>query len=181
MIYSRLSYTVYGDGDIEVDAAMDIDSVFVHIPRVGLNFVAAEGFEDLCWYGRGPRESYCDRKLAASVGKYASTVESTHFPFVPVSHNGSHSETRWFTLENKSGGKITFSGAPFSFNAHHNTVEDYWNARHEHELLRRKEIYIHVDGAMAGIGGDMAWSTELNDKHKVRAGKYYFAFTLSFQ
>lgn len=181
VIYSQISYTVYSDGDIEVNAVIDIDSGFVHIPRVGLSFVAAEGFEELSWYGRGPRESYCDRKLAAPVGKYRSTVESTHFPFIPVSHNGSHADTRWFTLENKNGGKITFSGAPFSFDTHHNTVEDYWNARHEHELLRRKEVYIHIDGAIAGIGGDMAWSTELNDKHKVHAGQHHFGFTIRFQ
>ena len=73
-----------------------------------------------------------------------------------------------------------FSGAPFSFDVHHNTVEDYWNARHEHELLRRKEVYIYLDGAMAGIGGDMAWSTELHDKHKVHAGGYHFEVVISF-
>ena len=180
VIYSRLSYGIYSDGSIKVDATLDIDSAFVHVPRVGLGFVAAEGFNELCWYGRGPHESYCDRKLAANVGKYNSTVESTHFPFVPVSHNGSHCDTRWFTLENKNMGKIMFSGAPFSFDVHHNTVEDYWNARHEHELLRRKEVYIYLDGAMAGIGGDMAWSTELHDKHKVHAGGYHFEVVISF-
>ena len=180
-IYSQVSYTIYSDGDIEVNSTVDIDSAFVHVPRIGLGFIAAEGFDKLSWYGRGPRESYCDRKLVALVGKFTSTVESTHFPFVPVSHNGSHADTRWFTLENKNDGKIMFSGAQFSFNVHHNTVEDYWNASHEHELIRRKEVYINVDGAMAGIGGDMAWSTELADKHKVHAGEHHFKFIISFQ
>jgi len=180
VICSQVSYTIYSDGDIEVDAMMDIDSAFVHMPRFGLEFIAAEGFNELCWYGRGPLESYCDRKLAAHIGKFASTVESNHFPFVPVSHNGSHADTRWFTLENRNVGKIMFSGSKFSFNVHHNTVEDYWSARHDHELIRRKEVYVNVDGAMAGIGGDMAWSTELADKHKVHAGERHFRFIISF-
>ena len=32
-----------------------------------------------------------------------------------------------------------------------NTVEDYWIAGHEHELIRREEVYINIDGAMAGM------------------------------
>jgi beta-galactosidase len=181
MIRSRLTYTVYGDGEVEVEALADIDSAFVHVPRVGLDFTIAEGFERLSWYGRGPGESYCDRKLSAPVGSYVSTVEATHFPFVPVSHNGSHSDTRRFALESPSGGKLIVSGAPFSFDAHHNTVEDYWKARHEHELVRRKEIYLTIDGAMAGIGGDMFWSTELDEAHKVRAGQHRFGFRMRFE
>ncbi|HZJ57847.1 MAG TPA: glycoside hydrolase family 2 TIM barrel-domain containing protein [Clostridia bacterium] len=179
-IYSRVSYTVYRDGDIGVSAAIDIDSNYVHLPRVGLGFIAPEGFNTLHWYGRGPGESYCDRKLAAPVGKYSSSVEDTHFPFVPVSHNGSHADTRWFTLEDEDGSRITVKGSSFSFDVHHNTVEDYWNNYHEHELVRRDEVYINIDGAMAGIGGDMAWSTQLDPKHKVLADKHQFEFLMSF-
>ncbi|HZJ82897.1 MAG TPA: glycoside hydrolase family 2 TIM barrel-domain containing protein [Clostridia bacterium] len=180
-IYSQVSYTVYKDGDIRVNASMDIDSNYVHVPRVGLSLVAPRGFDTLQWYGRGPGESYCDRKLSAPVGEYRSTVEETHFPFVPVSHNGSHADTRWFALEDEDGHKITFTGSLFSFDVHHNTVEDYWKADHDHDLIRRDEIYINIDGAMAGIGGDMAWSTELDDKHKVFAGKHHFEFIISFE
>ena len=179
-IYSKISYRVYKDGGIQVNATIDIDSNFVHVPRVGIGFVAPKGFENLHWYGRGPGESYCDRKLSAPVGEYSSTVEDTHFPFVPVSHNGSHADTRWFTLRDKDGRSITFTGSLFTFDVHHNTVEDYWKTDHEHELIRREEVYINIDGAMAGIGGNMAWSTQLDDKDKVFAGKHCFEFYISF-
>ena len=86
----QIAYTVYKDGDIRISVAIDMDNNYLHVPRVGLSLVAAKGFDSLKWYGRGPGESYCDRKLSAPVGEYQSTVEETHFPFVPVSHNGSH-------------------------------------------------------------------------------------------
>jgi beta-galactosidase len=180
-IYSQIAYTVYKDGDIRISVAIDMDNNYLHVPRVGLSLVAAKGFDSLKWYGRGPGESYCDRKLSAPVGEYQSTVEETHFPFVPVSHNGSHVDTRWFTLEDADGNSITFTGSLFTFDVHHNTVEDYWIAGHEHELIRREEVYINIDGAMAGIGGDMAWSNQLDDKHKVFAGKHQFEFYMSFK
>ena len=41
-IYSKVTYTIYKDGDIEVSAAVDIGSKYVHVPRVG-SFVAPKG------------------------------------------------------------------------------------------------------------------------------------------
>ena len=179
-IYSCITYVINKDGDIQVNTDIDIDSNYGHVPRVGLSLAVPKGFETLRWYGRGPGESYCDRKLSAPVGEYQSTVEDTHFPFVPVSHNGSHADTRWFTLEDDNGHSMMFTGSLFSFDVHHNTVEDYWSANHEHELIRRDEIHINIDAAMTGIGGDMAWSSELDDKHKTFAGRYQFEFVISF-
>lgn len=178
-ILTETVYTVCGDGTLIVDVTTDIDSAYVHVPRVGVGFVVAEDFETLRWFGRGPGESFCDRKLSALVGQYNSTVESTHFPFVPPSHNGSHTETRWLTLSNKDGHEIKVSGTDFTFDVHHNTVNEYWNARHEHELLRHKESYLYLDDRHAGIGGDMAWASEINEKHLIPAGVYNYRFVIA--
>ena len=178
-ILTQTIYNISGDGSIKVDVEMDIDSGFVHVPRTGIGFIVEEGFEDLTWYGRGPGESYPDRKLAALVGRYSSTVEGTHFPFVPPSHNGTHVDTRWLALGDENGREIKIDGTGFAFDVHHNTVEEYWNARHEHELIRHKESYLYLDGCHAGIGGDMAWSTEINEKHLVPAGLYRYGFVIS--
>ena len=178
-ILTQTIYTVTGDGTIQVDVTTDIDSAFVHVPRTGIGFVVEEGFRDLTWFGRGPGESFCDRKLAALVGRYSCTVEDTHFPFVPPSHNGSHTDTRWLALADKDGREIKISGTDFSFDVHHNTVEEYWNARHDHELIRHRESFLYLDGKHAGIGGDMAWSTEINEKHLVPAGVYRYGFVVA--
>ena len=175
-IYSEISYTLAADCSLAVDVVMDVDEAYVHVPRVGVQFVIPAGFEQLSWYGRGPGESYCDRRMASPIGRYACTVEQTHFAFVPPSHNGSHADTRWLELANPDGRNLRISGAPFSFNVHHNTVEEYWQARHEHELVRHAESYLYLDGRMAGIGGNMAWSTEIDPKHLVPAGQHRFGF-----
>jgi beta-galactosidase len=177
-ILTRQTYTVYANGEINADVVMDIAGDYVHVPRVGLNFVVESGFNRLRWYGRGPGESYCDRTLASPVGIYAATVEETHFPFIPPSHNGSHADTRWLEMSDDRGNKVRITGANFSFNAHHNTIEEYWDTDHEHELIRHKEIYLTLDGLQAGIGGDMAWSSEINPKHLLPAGQYRFGFTI---
>jgi hypothetical protein len=177
-VFTEVRYTVLADGSLDVDVTMDIDEVFVHVPRVGLQFIIPQGFEHLTWYGRGPGESYCDRKLAAPLGRYDSTVEATHFPFVPPSHNGSHADTRWLEIKTDDHRSLHVAGASFSFDIHHNTVEEYWQARHEHELVRHAESYLYLDGRMAGIGGNMAWSSEIDPKHLVPTGQYRFGFRM---
>lgn len=84
-------------------------------------------------------------------------------------------------MSNANGNTLKISGGlcgQFSFNAHHNTIEEYWNARHEHNLVRKDEIYLDIDGYHAGIGGDIAWSSEINPKHLIPAGQRRFGFTL---
>lgn len=176
-IRSTLTYTVYGDGTLKVDADVQMDQNFGMVPRVGLEFVVPEGFEQLSWYGRGPGESYCDRKAASPVGLYSCNVEDTHFPFIPVSENGAHCDTRSMTLTNEARA-LSVEGSLFSFDVHHNTIDEYRTVLHEHELVRHPESYLHLDGYRSGIGGDMAWSTEIDPNDVLHAGNFRFGFIL---
>jgi beta-galactosidase len=142
--------------------------------------IIPEGYECLTYYGMGPGENYRDRKNAARLGVFQNTVEAEHFPFIPPSETGGHEETRWLTLANDAGNIIRVSALmPFHFDVHHNSVEDYQRARHEHELVREKHSWLHLDAAHAGIGSDMAWSTMLAEGDQVSAKNYALSFTLS--
>lgn len=184
IILSTVTYTLFADGSMDVGMAAQVDQAFGSIPRVGLELILPKGFEQVDWYGRGPGESYVDRNLAAPIGLYSATVEQLHFPFVPVSHNGTHSDTRRITLSRGDGAAVTVFGAPFFFTAHHNTVQDYWQALHEQDLKRREEVFLQIDGFHSGIGGDMAWSTEIGRRHLLslerHSGDFRFQVSLRF-
>ncbi len=173
------SYVINTAGEIVVRTDFDIDSAFRDIPRVGMELVVPEGFELLKYYGRGPGENYRDRKHAARLGVFENTVEGEHFPFIPPSENGGHEETRWLVLKREDGRSIKIaSHMPFHFDVHHNTIADYKEAGHEHELIRRMESYLHIDAAHSGIGSDMGWSTMLSESDRVKAGHYTLQFTV---
>jgi beta-galactosidase len=149
------------------------------LPRAGIELIVPTGFEKLEYYGCGNNESYSDRCLSAPLGVYSSTVEQQHFPFVPPSENGGHEITRYIKLENEAGQVLQISSyKPFHFDVHHNTIKDYQTARHEHELNRREESYLHIDAAHSPIGGDMAWSTVLNSSERLKGGNYTLNFTI---
>ncbi len=131
--------------------------------RAGLELVTEKGFERLTYYAHGKVENYCDRLGASPLGVYESTVSDEHFPFVPPSENGGHEGMRYLRLLHEDGREIEIvCAAPLHFDAHHNTIEDYRTAKHDHELPEREETYIHIDAAHGQIGGDISWSSGLD-------------------
>lgn len=173
------AWRLHPDGRLEINGETRTAADYLWLNRCGVELTLPEGFETLEWYGRGPGESYRDRCLSAPVGLYRCRVEDTHFPFVPVSHCGSHFETRRVSLK-KGGLTVTAEGDLFSFTAHHNTEADYLAAKHDHELIRRPEVTLALCGAESGIGGDMAWSTECSPADMVKAGVCRYGFVLRF-
>jgi len=178
-IRTKSVFTADADGKIVVGSSVSMDKGLMHCPRVGLELVVAPGFENFTYYGYGPLENYRDRKNASLLGVYDSSVEAEHFAFIPPSENGGHEGCRYITLKNAAGNALTItSGTAFHFDIHHNSIADYNETGHEHELIRRPESYLHIDALHAGIGGDMGWSTTLIDEHKIFAGEYHFSVTI---
>ncbi|GAF77757.1 unnamed protein product, partial [marine sediment metagenome] len=73
----RSIYTVYGSGDVVVENSLEKpENVNLpNLPRFGMQMAMPEEFNRMTWYGRGPQESYWDRKSGAAVGIYSGQVE----------------------------------------------------------------------------------------------------------
>ncbi len=178
-IHGKLAYVFDGNGDLKLYADFHIDRSYHAIPRVGLECIFSAGMEKLSYFGRGKNESYSDRILSAPLGVYQTSVSREHFAFIPPSENGGHEDTRWMQLEDKEGRQVTVRSAqPFHFDAHHSRIADYQAAGHDHELIKREEIIVHIDAAHGPIGGDMAWSTAMPEKFQVAGGDYHLEIAI---
>ncbi len=178
-IFCETEWRIRTSGRFSVSVAVTIPPNYGHVPRLGLGFVVAPWFEDLEWFGLGPNETYCDRLASGIVARHRSTVTAQHAPFVPPSECGGHEAVRWLALRDGRGRTVRAEGAGlFHFDARHSSVLDYRRARHDHELPRRPETYLHLDARHAGIGGNMGWSTNIEEQHLIPAGHYRFGFTI---
>ena len=54
------------------------------MPRFGMQMQTSKEFDNIKWYGRGPHETYWDRKTGASVGIYSGTVEENIFEYTTM-------------------------------------------------------------------------------------------------
>ena len=178
---ARVRYTVYPDGEIRVDFSAHIDRSVGGVPRAGLEFTVPAGFEQLDYYGYGPNSSYPDMKLSSAPGEYSSTVDAQHFPFNPPSECGGHESTRWLTLTNAQTHIKISAAKPFHFDAHHSTIKDYQQARHDHALPRRPETTLHIDAAHEGTGSNMAWSTAIDEANWLFGGDFEQSFVIGLK
>lgn len=149
-------YDIYANGAIDVDAsfAMPANADIVH--RLGLQMVLPAGYENVEYYGRGPQENYIDRKDAAFMGRYKTTVDGMAAEhYVRSQSMGNREEARWLSLTDDSGkGLKVTSKDDLNFSALHYTDDALWKAAHDFKLkeIRTPEIYLNLDAIQQGLG-----------------------------
>ena len=105
-------YTIYSSGEIIIDHTVTPQGMMpLWIPKVGLQWVIDESLNTVSWYGRGPFETYPDRKTGAKIGVYKKTIQEMAESYLVPQDYGCRTDTRWTRLESAEGIGLQFSGA----------------------------------------------------------------------
>lgn len=137
--------------------------------------------ETLRWYGRGPQETYADRKSTAFVGLYQSTIPKQHVPYLVPCECGGHEDARWLKL-GEGNSTLTFHGAkPFHFSALPYSTDAYAKAAYPDELTADGYYYLNLDAYHAGLGGDTGWTKNIHPEYRIERGFYPFDFTVRWK
>jgi beta-galactosidase len=179
----RMIYVLKGDNSLQIKMSLDLggDAKISEIPRVGVQFAIPEKNKNIHWFGRGPQETYRDRKTGAAVGLYQSTVSDWITHYVRPQENSNRTDVHWieFLDEKGKGLELHDTGTPFAITAWPYTQEDLESTSHDYLLPRRESITVNVDGFQIGIGGDTSWGLPVHDQYRLKdKGKYEFSFEL---
>jgi beta-galactosidase len=179
------TYRVLGSGDIIVTNRFEpVSDELPEMPRFGMTMTLPVEFENMAWYGRGPHESYWDRKTGATVGVYRGTVMEQYYPYVRPQENGNKTDVRWVALANENGVGLLAVGMPLlSVSAHHFTVEDFdpgqeKRQRHTFHLRPRDLVTLNLDYKQMGVGGDDSWGARTHPEYMLPVRNYWYAFRL---
>ena len=144
--------------------------------RFGMQMGIHKEFENINWFGRGPQETYWDRKSGAAVGIYSGKIEEMIHQYVRPQENGNRTDVRWVSFLDqddtgllivaKGTNLLNFSGWPY-------TLEDLELAKHVHELPRRDFLTINIDHKQRGVGGDNPVLTSVHKEYKLKKKKPY--------
>ncbi|MBO4942121.1 MAG: DUF4981 domain-containing protein [Muribaculaceae bacterium] len=174
-------YTIYGNGDIDVKADFHTSDNF-HLPRLALQQSLNPTLENIAWYGRGPIENWVDRKNAANVGEYESTIDNMREYYVRSQSMGGRTDTRWLKLTDKYGKglKITPVGT-IDFSATHYTDPELWKVKYGHDLdnIRREEVVLNLDCIQRGIGNGSCGPGPRPKYEIKRNSDYTYSFRIS--
>jgi beta-galactosidase len=153
-VNASITYTLYGEG---VDIHVNGDFTGHHpttVPRLGFAMTLSEDFDQCVWFGRGPNESYKDKKESSRFGVHSRLIEDMSTPYEYPQANGNRTDTIWVELRSQSAGTVLRTTMPFPFNftVSHNSMKALGAAKHPHELHPVKQSYFYVDYDHHGLG-----------------------------
>ncbi|KAF3038801.1 Beta-galactosidase (Lactase) [Didymella heteroderae] len=165
-IDSIILYTFKGDGSlsIRVNGIPQGENLPRTLPRIGLVTELPSQFQNVEWFGRGKGESYRDSKLSQPVGKYnVSSIDGLWVDYEVPQESSNRTDTRWVRI---GDGKVSLlaqfvdvkndskNRKTFDFQASHYRMKDVAEAKHPHELRKKKrdEVVLRLDADHHGLG-----------------------------
>ena len=173
-------WTVYPDGTIELQAAIDSNNHSLTLPRLGYAMTLPSELGEYTYYGRGPINNFGDRETAQKVGLYKSTVESQFIPFPKPQSMGNREGIRWNALTDKSGRGVQFVATNGTMSASALPWDDneMTAAAHPYELPKSKGNTVHLDLKVRGLGGASCGQGGPLAKDQVNADAHTFGFMI---
>ncbi|WP_172973975.1 glycoside hydrolase family 2 TIM barrel-domain containing protein [Fundicoccus ignavus] len=132
------------------------------LPRIGLEMRLPRSFEQVCWFGNGPHESYWDSQSSVTKGVYEATVAQMHTEYLYPQENGARTKTEWLQLSNKNNKhiQIQFKEA-YTVTVHDYTKEQLEAAKHIDELERADFNVVTIDYKQTGLGSNSCGQDQL--------------------
>ena len=123
--------------------------------RYGIRFPIVRDDCVCSWYGRGPGESYVDRKNAARLGVYSAGAGKIYHPYARPAENSSHTDTQVVKLTNGDGDSIEIRrigyNPKFDFTVLPYTPEQMNEFLHEEQLMNNDFCEFFCDFASKEI------------------------------
>ena len=186
----RLTYAVTAEASITVDMAMTVESDSVSdlgMLRYGMVMQLPHDMGQSHYYGRGPLESYADRKFSQHIGLYSLTADEQFHPYIRPQETGTHSDVRWWRQTDRHGfGLAVTASKPFYAGALHYdiaTLDEGFekHQRHPEQLPTAAFTVLAIDSEMAGVGGVDSWGMNgyALPRYRVPYADKRFSFTIT--
>ena len=177
-----LTYTIFGNGKIQVDYLSNIDKNAPNIPKIGMQFDISNQYKNITYFGKGPQANYQDRETGAFVDIYKGDANTMSYGYVFPEEYGNHMGTRWFKVKTDSGKGLLVKGdSPLNFSVLPYSTYNIEEAKHTNELVERNILTVNIDHIQMGVGGDNTWSAsaEPHEQYRIKPGTYKYTYTLT--
>ena len=195
----QVHYYLRNNGELKVDYHfIPLKDSLPDIPRLGMYMIVPNDFEEVSWYGRGPDESYADRKSGSKMGIYSGRVEEQFHRYPRPQETGNKTDVKWMSLESDKL-KLTIRGDqvmncstwPFrqselEFVAGKGGGESASGlvpvtSRHGADIKTGNIVQWNIDHLMMGVGGDTSWGRMVHEEYRIPAKEYSYSFVISVE
>lgn len=161
-----------------------------NIPRMGMYLLLPTEFKEMSWYGKGPEESYWDRKTGQKTGIYSFPIETQFHRYSRPQETGNKTEVRWMevstgemSLKVLAGDQLLSASVwPFDIteiNLDKEVVVESASGlvpvtrRHGADIETGQIVRWNIDHLQMGVGGDTSWGRLVHPEYTIPANRSY--------
>ena len=129
---------------------------------------------NITWYGRGPFETYPDRKTGAKTGLYNVSVDDDYVPYLVPQDYGNKTDVHWLAISDNDGfGLRIESNQLFNSSIHKFSTDNLTRALFIKQLKEDNAVTLNLDHKVSGVGGT---AISVINKYRVLPADYDFTF-----
>jgi len=166
-----------------------------NIPRLGMYMTLNNTFTDVSWYGKGPEETYWDRKTGQKTGLYSGKIKDQFHRYSRPQETGNKTDVRWVEISSedlklKVLGTELLNTSVWPFNMREidfNSNDGAESAsglvpvttKHGADIEIGNTIQWNIDFIQMGVGGDTSWGRLVHPEYNIPSNKLYsYTFTI---
>jgi beta-galactosidase len=184
-----MTYTLTPEGEVIVREQMkpEGEAQISEMFRFGMGIQMPKQYDQVEYYGRGPIETYIDRKDSEFLGVYKNKVQDEYFEYIRPQESGNHVDVRWFSVIDNSGKGLQFySNAPMEASALPYTTaqlddgpsKDKAWGHHSGDLIPSGHTSVHIQKRQLGLGCVNSWGAWPREEYRVKFQEYDFTFAI---
>jgi beta-galactosidase len=194
--FAQAEFDIYPNGILEVRFQFKpLIEGLPNLPRLGINMTLPDKFKNVSWYGRGPDESYWDRKSGDKIGRYSGPVNAQFHRYSRPQETGNKSDVRWFEIHSKAltlrvkskNGLFNASAWPFDLQELDFKSEEAGQSasglvpvtkKHGADIRIKEIVQMNIDHLQMGVGGDTSWGRLVHEEYTIKPMSYTFSFSI---
>ena len=188
-------YSIHPTGKLSVDYEFQPSKDSLpNIPRLGMYLTLNDNFKEVAWYGKGPEESYWDRKTGVKIGLYDGKVTDQFHRYPRPQETGNKTDVRWMEISSNevvltASSNQLFNASVWPFTMKEidfNSDEAELSAsglvpvtkKHGAEIKIGKTVQWNIDLQQMGVGGDTSWGRLVHDEYTIPPKHYQYSFII---
>lgn len=166
---SSVTYRVWGDGKIHVEARYYGRNGLPDMPAFGMEFKIKSLYHHVKYYGYGPDENYRDRMEGARLGIYSYQAPENMSGYLLPQECGNRMGVRWVEITDDWNQGIRFvqEGEPFENSVLPYSAYELESAAHQEELPVPHYTWIRILAGQMGVGGDDSWGAMVHQEYRL--------------
>ena len=186
-----VDHVLDGTGTLVMDYSYTpIKDQLPNIPRLGMYLTLNDPFHTMEWYGKGPEETYWDRKTGQKTQWHIGSIQDEFHRYARPQETGNKSDVRWVSLESdalklRAQSNTTFLNTsvwPFRMEELDFKSGDAQASasglvpvtkKHGADIKIGNTIQWNLDYLQMGVGGDTSWGRLVHPEYTIDGNKIH--------